>query len=796
MKTLQFGFQKLTKISLPVFLLLNWACTQTKAQPPTESSGDKTLSPYFLVMSENPDADQLPLKSTSAQVDIAGVIASVKVTQVYKNEGKKPLEAIYVFPASTRAAVYDMKMTIGERTIQAIIKEKEQARQDYEKAKQEGKSASLLEQQRPNVFQMNVANIMPGDEIKVELFYSELLIPEKGVYEFVYPTVVGPRYSNKPEATATASDKWVANPYTTEGKKAMYTFNIQVNLNAGLPVKDVTCGSHPTDISYQGADKAQISMKPGNEYEGNRDFILKYRLQGDQIQSGVLLYEGKDEHFFLAMVQPPRRYNSNQIPPREYVFIMDVSGSMNGFPIDISKKLMRNLLSHLRPTDKFNVVLFAGCSNLLSETSLPVNEENIQKALQLIDRQEGGGGTELVPALQKALALKGVDGYARSFVIATDGYVDVEKETFDLIRRNLGKASFFAFGIGSSVNRYIIEGMARVGGGEPFIVEQPDKADAMAERFREYIQTPLLTDVKVSFQGMDVYDAEPLTVPSLYAERPLLVYGKYRGQATGKILISGKTGEGEFSKSFDLSTIKPQKENKALVYLWARNRIMLLDDYGKLPGNEESIKKDVTDLGLKYNLLTAYTSFIAIDSEVRNNTGSQVTVKQALPLPEGVNNNAVGYSANAGTVRKSSVSKARFVPPVVMDKEDEVSMSPIVEEKSEEVVEKEEPVFLTVEQPASFQGGDLKNFLEWIQKNIQYPKELAETTISGKVVVQFSVNEKGKVVDIKILRSLDPLLDKEVIRVLQNSPLWTPAKQSGRGVKQQFTLPVTFKLES
>jgi Ca-activated chloride channel homolog len=787
MKAFQFVFRQLTRVSLPVFLLLNWTCTHVKAQPPAENNEDKTLSPYFLVMSDNPDTDQLPLKSTSAQVDIAGVISSVKVTQVYKNEGKKPLEAIYVFPASTRAAVYDMKMTIGERTIQAIIKEKEQARQDYEKAKQEGKSASLLEQQRPNVFQMNVANIMPGDEVKIELFYTELLIPEKGVYEFVYPTVVGPRYSNKPEANVSQNDKWVANPYTLEGKKAMYTFNIQVNLNAGLPVKDVTCGSHPTDISWQGADKAQINLKPGNEYEGNRDFILKYRLQGDQIQSGVLLYEGKDENFFLAMVQPPRRFNPNQIPPREYVFIMDVSGSMNGFPIDISKKLMRKLLNNLRPTDRFNVILFAGCSNLLSETSLPVNEDNIQKALQLIDRQEGGGGTELVPALQKALALKGVDGYARSFVIATDGYVDVEKETFDLIRKNMGEASFFAFGIGSSVNRYIIEGMARVGGGEPFIVEQPDKADALAERFREYIQTPLLTDIKVSFQGMDVYDAEPLTVPSLYADRPLLVYGKYRGQTNGKILISGKTGEGAFNKSFDLSTIKPQKENKALVYLWARNRIMLLDDYSKLPGNEEDVK-DVINLGLKYNLLTAYTSFIAIDSEVRNNTGNNVTVKQALPLPKGVNNNAIGYSSVKGynTMRKSVSANYASAPQMIA-----------VEDKLEEtIVEKEEPVFLTVEQPATFQGGDLKMFLEWVQKNIQYPKELVEICVSGKVYVRFTVNEKGKVVDIKILRSLDPLLDQEVIRVLKTSPLWTPAKQSGRAVKQQFTLPVSFKLES
>ncbi len=777
------------RLSLPLFLLTVLACSSVKAQPTIEKDIDKTLSPYFFVKSENPETDQLPLKSTSANVEIAGVIANVKVTQVYKNEGKKALEAIYIFPASTRAAVYDMKMTIGERTIQAIVMEREQARQDYERAKQQGKSASLLEQQRPNVFQMNVANIMPGDEIKVELFYTELLVPEKGVYEFVYPTVVGPRYSNKSENTAAESDKWVANPYTTEGVKPMYNFDLQVKLNAGMPVKDITCASHETDINYKGATSAVINLKKGNTFEGNRDFVLKYRLRGDQIQSGVLLYEGKDENFFLAMVQPPQRIEPRQIPPREYVFIMDVSGSMNGFPIDISKKLMRNLLKNLKASDRFNVILFAGVSNLLSETSLPVNEENIGKAIKLIDEQKGGGGTELVPALQRALALKGAEGYARTFIIATDGYVDVEKETFDLIRNNLGNASFFSFGIGSSVNRFIIEGMARVGSGEPFIVEKPDKANAMAERFREYIQTPVLTNVKVTFQGFEVYDAEPLTVPSMYAERPLLIYGKYKGKPSGKISITGTTGEGNFTKTFDLSGTTASSENSALKYLWARNRIMLLDDYGKVPGDFEATKKEVLNLGLKYNLLTAYTSFIAIDSEVRNNTGENTTVKQPLPLPEGVNNNAIGAPQGyaGGVHKKVNTMMPRSNAPSVAD----IQYS---EEKSE-VVEKEEPVFLTVEEQATFQGGDLQSFVKWVQANIKYPNELAETSISGRVIVQFSVDQKGKVVDIKILRGLDPLLDNEVIRVLNSSPKWSPAKQGGRAVKQTFTIPIVFKLQ-
>ncbi len=221
---------------------------------------DKTLSPYFLVKSDDPNTDQLPLKSTSARVDIAGVIADVQVTQVYKNQGKNTLEAIYVFPASTRAAVYGMKMTIGKRTIVAKIQEREDARKNYETAKKEGRSASLLEQQRPNVFQMNVANIHPGDKIKVELSYTELLVPREGVYEFVYPTVVAPRYSETPAAGAKPSEKWVQNPYLHEGEAPTYTFNMEITISAGLPIQKISCDTHKTNILYKGKTKAMVKL--------------------------------------------------------------------------------------------------------------------------------------------------------------------------------------------------------------------------------------------------------------------------------------------------------------------------------------------------------------------------------------------------------------------------------------------------------------------------------------------------------------------------------------------------------
>jgi Ca-activated chloride channel family protein len=602
---------------------------------------DRTLSPYFLVRGGDPATEKLPLISTSAEADIAGVIADVRVVQKYKNEGRKPIEAIYVFPASTRAAVYGMKMTVGERVIVAEVQEREQARESYEQALRDGRTASLLEQQRPNVFQMNVGNILPGDTIIIELSYTELLVPTDGVYEFAYPAVVGPRYSNKPAAGAADNDRWVENPYRHEGEAAPHGFDIGVRLAAGMAIAEMTCPSHKTNISYDGPATADCRLAETERAGGNRDFVLRYRLAGSKVESGLLLFPGERENFFLAMVQPPKRVTSDQVPGREYVFIVDVSGSMYGFPLEVAKKLLRDLITGLRPTDRFNVLLFAGGNSVLAGKSLAATEANIGRAVKLIEEQQGGGSTELLPALRRALALERAEGASRSMVVVTDGYVDVEAEAFDLIRQNLGDANLFAFGIGSGVNRFLIEGMARVGMGEPFVVTDERAAPAAAEKFRRYIATPVLTGVRVEFSGFDAYDVEPAGVPDVLAERPVIVFGKYRGAAKGRITVSGRGGRGSYRQVLEAGRFAPSAKNAALRYLWARHRIQLLDDYNNLRPDDKRVK-EVTALGLEYNLLTSYTSFVAIDVKVRNDGGKPVVVKQPLPLPAGVSDYAVG----------------------------------------------------------------------------------------------------------------------------------------------------------
>lgn len=753
-----------------VFLTIFFSTNESFAM-----DNQKGESPYFLIKSVDPSEDKLPLLRTSADVTIAGVIADVTVTQVYKNSGKKPIEAIYVFPASSRAAVYGMTMRIGARTLIAKIQKKEEARQNYEAAKKEGKSASLLEQSRPNLFQMSVANIMPGDTIIVELKYTEMLIPTDGVYSFIYPTVAGPRYQGLDSKMEGISSNEI--PYGKEGESPTYLFDIKLNINSGVPLAELNCISHKINSNKISDLSTSIALDESEKFGGNKDFVLNYRLKGGKIETGLILSQNGDEKFFLMMLQPPKRVTNDDLPKREYIFILDVSGSMHGFPLKIAKKNITTLLKSLNPSDKFNILFFSGGSEQLFPVSMNANEVNIQLAIQMIDGKRAGGGTELLPALTNALAIPKSNGFSRTYAIVTDGYVTVERQAFDLIRNNLDNSNFFTFGVGSAVNRYIIEGMARVGKGESFIALNESQADSLSAKFMQYISYPVMTDIQVVFDGFEAYDYEPAKIPDLMADRPIIIIGKWKGKAYGDIKVTGLSGEQNLSIKLPVSIFASFDTSQALKYLWAREKLMILSDYAALD-YEKASEDDITSLGLKYNLLTKYTSFVAIDNQVRNTDSNITQIHQPLPLPSGVSESSLSSFGLAKSVHYLKT---------------EDSYSGIIgnsKKRGRNIVESEPKPneFSPVNMGASYNK-------EMLNKMLVYPDWAKNARLAGKVQVKVFVGKSGSASKFNIENSTEPILEELAIETVKKMS-FRPEIVNGSPQDSWLSVPVAFDLLS
>jgi Ca-activated chloride channel family protein len=430
-----------------------------------------------------------------------------------------------------------------------------------------------------------------------------------------------------------------------------YKFDVGVHLETGIALKAVSSPSHGIDVSYPSASSADVKLK-SREGAGDRDFVLRYRLADDKIETGLLLSPRlpDGDGFFALMMEPPQRPTLAQIPAREFVFLLDVSGSMMGFPLDTAKALMRKLLGQLRPTDEFNLSLFSGTSYVMSPSgSIPATPDNVARAIGLVERQRGGGGTELMGGLEASYRIpRRSDNVSRTVVVITDGYVGVEAQAFRFIRERLDQANLFAFGIGTSVNRALIEGMARAGQGEPFVVLRPEKAAAEADKLRTYIEQPVLTHIAVKFDGFAAAEISPAKVPDLMARRPLVLFGKYHGDPGGRIKVEGHGGGGtSFSREIEVRKGGETPHNQALRWLWARSWVATLDDERHMGAGKE-VEEAMTDLGLRHSLLTPFTSFVAVDQEIANRTGQSKTVRQPLPMPAGVPNTAV---AESGDVR-------------------------------------------------------------------------------------------------------------------------------------------------
>ena len=619
----------------------------------------------------NPKAT-CPLKHTDVKAEISGFISRVVVTQRFENPFKEKIEAVYTFPLPQNAAVDDMTMLIGERTIRGKILRREEARQVYEAAKSNGQVASLLDQERPNIFTQSVANIMPGEQIKITISYVETLQYVKGAYEFVFPMVVGPRYipgnatsSNRGNSFAPNTDRVPDASRITPsgpppGMRSGHDISIDVTLDAGLPIDSLDSKTHPFDVERPDAHSARVRLKEGSTIP-NKDFILRYDVAGKTIQDALLTHRSEKGGFFTMILQPPERVTAEDVAPKELVFVLDTSGSMEGFPIEKAKETMDLALDSLRPTDTFNLITFAGDTNILFPEPVAATPANLRKAQAFLRSRNGQGGTEMMKAIEAALAPSDDQSHVRIVCFMTDGYVGNDMEIISEVQKHQN-ARVFAFGIGSSVNRFLLDQMAQAGRGEVEYVGLNDDGSAAARRFHERIRNPLLTDISIDWNGLAVADVYPQRIPDLFDAKPVIVTGRFTSAGRATIRLKGKMGGNDFVREIPVELPETMALHDVLAPLWARARIdnLMTQDYaGIQSGNMRTDLQDtITQLGLEYRLMTQFTSFVAVEEMVVTDGGQPRRIDVPVEVPEGVNPDQVEVReelmANAAPARRMS----------------------------------------------------------------------------------------------------------------------------------------------
>ena len=635
---------------------------------PPQSSGSLEI-----VAKDGKVTGACPLKHTDVRGAISGFLSRVTVTQIFENSASNPIEAVYTFPLPQDAAVDDMTIQVGDRTIRGVIKKREEARAIYEQAKATGHVAALLDQERPNIFSQAIANIMPGEQVSVTISYSETLQYADGGYEFVFPMVVGPRYIPG-QATGKQGGGWApdtdkvpdASKITPNvalpGTRAGHDISLELAIDAGVPIQTLRSASHQIDVERTGPSAAAVKLRSENEIP-NKDFILKYKVAGERVSDAVLTHwdasnsKATDGGYFTLILQPPARVAESDITPKELVFVLDTSGSMSGYPIEKGKEFISHALDELYPGDTFNLITFSGDTHILFPEPVFPTAENIRIAKQLLQGRQGGGGTEMMKAIRAALEPSDSQDHMRVVCFVTDGFVGNDMEIIGEVQKH-PNARVFAFGIGTSVNRFLIEGMAKAGRGDSEVVSLNDKADEAAHRLYERLRSPLLTDLSIDWRGMPVADVYPQRLPDLFDGKPLVVTGRYAAPANGSIRLKGKQAGEDFVRDIPVTLSTGGGRSNMLAGFWARRRVddlMSQDWNGAQSGNmKPAVQKEITQLGLDYGLMTQFTSFVAVEDRVVTKDGKPQRVEVPVEMPEGVSYEGVLGGENKQFDRLSS----------------------------------------------------------------------------------------------------------------------------------------------
>ncbi|MGD2180983.1 VIT domain-containing protein [Lusitaniella coriacea] len=598
-----------------------------------------------------------PLKHTDVQAKIDGNLSRVEVTQTFENPFTKTLEAVYIFPLPDEAAVDEMKIKIRDRVIKGNIKKREEAQQIYEKAKQEGRTAGLLEQERDNIFTQSLANILPGEEIQVTIRYSDSLKFAGGNYEFVFPMVVGPRYipgtpldSNVGGGTAPAPmtqnqdtdvvpDASRLNaPILPEEMRSRHNINVTVEIDAGVPVQKIESPSHKLKIEHLEEGCVQIQLSDDDTIP-NKDLILRYQIAGENTQTTVLTQADERGGHFAIYLIPAIEYQSDEIIPKDIVFLVDTSGSQSGAPLQKCQELMRQFINGLNSHDTFSILDFSNTVRQLSQTPLTNTDSNRKKAIDYINTLCARGATEMLSGIRAAINVPTLEGRVRTVVLLTDGYIGNENQICAEVQQSLEPGNrLYSFGAGSSVNRLLINRVAEVGRGISCIIRHDEPTDKATEQFFRRINNPVLTDIEITWEGQGESPIlYPAQAPDLFAEQPLVLFGRKEDGIPGKLRISGTSVGGKrYEKTFDLK-FNPEEGNSAVAQLWGRQRIKALTNEMFAYETKAGVEA-VTETALTYQLLSPYTAFVAVSEEVRvNPDGETVSVQVPVGMPEGVN---------------------------------------------------------------------------------------------------------------------------------------------------------------
>jgi len=615
----------------------------------------------LFVKTQNTAREQVfPLKQTEVKAKIAGNISRVEVVQKFENPFPESLEAVYVFPLPDEAAVDDMEIKIGDRTIKADIKRRDEAVEIYQKARQEGRTAGLLEQERDNIFTQSLANIKPGEKIEVRIRYTESLKFVGGDYEFVFPTVVGPRYISRNTTDADRINPPVLPPGTRSGQDIA----VSVEIDAGVAIGDVRSTSHQITTDRSG-NIVRVQLANADTIP-NKDLILRYRVAGENTQATVLTQSDQRGGHFATYLIPALNYKTNEIVPKEVVFLMDTSGSQQGEPLVKSKELMRRFIQGLNPNDTFTIIDFANTAQALSTTPLANTAANRQSAINYIEKLQANGGSELLNGIQAVMNFPVTKaGMLRSIVLITDGYIGNDKEVLALVQRSLKPGNrLYSFGVGGSVNRFLLNRLAQVGRGTSQVIRQDEPSAEAAEKFFRQINSPVLTDIQISWEGMgEKPEIYPIAPPDLFASQPLVLFGRKGDRAIGQLRIRGTLAGGKAyeqvlpvnfaqsggrqRESTSVAATATDFGNSAVAQLWGRSRIQDLMNQ-MFGGETKSLVESVTNTALTYRLLSEYTAFVAVSEEVRvEPDGTRRRVQVPVEVPQGVRYEGIFESEGA-----------------------------------------------------------------------------------------------------------------------------------------------------